>query len=178
MKKTNTLLLVLAGFFTASCALAVLPWQVSAQEAEKPAPLELDGTTWAIEKTMIDKSGKEGSKSSDTLKFEKKQFYSETYRKKGYEPTNYSSSVSGDGSTTFGTMQNKEDETVYWEGRIKDEKINGSIYVFSKTSKGSSIKEEAYFNGELTGGTLKRKVMPKAEEVEPVKQPEPAKSIE
>ncbi len=127
------------------------------EEAEK-VPLELDGSKWAIVQTLVEKSGKT-STVEDTLNFENKKFYSEVFRDKEYEPTNYSVSLNDDGTTKFGTMQNKDEETVYWEGRVKGETIDGTINVYSKKAKG--IREEYYFNGTRLSGELKPKVMPK-----------------
>ncbi|HQP09998.1 MAG TPA: hypothetical protein PKV41_01275, partial [Candidatus Omnitrophota bacterium] len=120
------------------------------EEAEK-VPLELDGSKWAIVQTLVEKSGKT-STVEDTLNFENKKFYSEVFRDKEYEPTNYSVSLNDDGTTKFGTMQNKDEETVYWEGRVKGETIDGTINVYSKKAKG--IREEYYFNGTRLSGEL------------------------
>ena len=167
---------IVLGCLMISALFARPGWAADLSEENKMMPLELDGSKWAIEITLVEKSGKKGTSSLDTLIFEKKQFFSEESTKKGYEPSNYSVSLEGDGATKFGTMQNKDMETTYWEGRIKDETINGSIYVYSKKAKG--IKKEYYFNGTLSSGALKPKnkpdpVVDKKVEIAPAKASEP-----
>ena len=158
---------IVLGCLMLTTVFSVQPKLAVAEEKTETMPLDLDGSKWAIEVTVVEKSDKK-STNSDILVFEDNQFFSETFRKEGYEPTNYSVSLKGDGSTKFGTMQNKDKKTVYWEGWIKAEVINGSIYVYSKKGRVKSIEKEYYFKGKLSSGTLKRKSKPKPVVQKPV----------
>jgi hypothetical protein len=142
---------------------------VSAQEKPKLLPLELNRTTWAVDIVYVDQSGAKDTQ-QDTLVFEDGQFYSESFKKKGYEPTNYSVTVTEDDATNFGTMQNMEEESAFWDGRVVGEVIGGSLHVLSNNGKN---KKEYYFKGKLASGVLERKdptAKPKAVESVPAVQ--------
>jgi hypothetical protein len=133
----------------------------------KLMPMELNGTEWAIEMTSFTKKG-EKKVNEDTLIFKNKQFISKAYDKKGYEPTNYSLTVSVDDVTSFGTMQLKDKETSFWKGTVTGEKIDGSLHI--QYPEGEN--ETRYYKGELSSGTLKRRgARVSRKPVEPPTQP-------
>ena len=125
---------------------------VLAADKDKLVPMELNGTEWAIEFTVVNKKG-EKSLEEDVLIFKDKKFISQGYEKMKYTPTNYSLSVSEEDVTSFGTMQIKDKETSFWKGEIRGEKINGSVHV-QRPSGGNTTR---YYKGELLTGDLKRK---------------------
>lgn len=126
-----------------------------AQEKPKLMPLELNGTRWAVDIVYVDQGGAQDTQ-QDTLIFEDGQFYSEGFKKKGYEPTNYSLTVTEDDATNFGTMQNMDEESAFWDGRVVGEVIGGSLHIVSDNGKNKN-KKEYYFKGRLVSGVLERK---------------------
>ena len=118
------------------------------KEAKEPKPLQLEGTEWQV--TLTPESGK-GSPIQDKLVFKDKKVVSESFQKKDYAPTNYTLSVKDDGSTVFETMQTKGDETVFWQGNIReDQKLRGIVSVHPP--KGAA--EDYSLSGTLLGGGM------------------------
>jgi len=151
--KRTIVFIGLIGCFLMAAVICVQP--VSAQDKQEKAelvPMELDGTEWAIKFTIVNENG-EKEYQEDQLIFKGKKFISELYEKKGYQPTNYSLSVSERDVTSFGTMQIKDKETSFWKGEVVDENISGSLHV--QYPEGGN--ETKYYKGTLSGGTLKRR---------------------
>ncbi len=120
---------------------------------KKLEPFELDGTTWDIELTYFDAKNREKTE-NDTLKFADHKIISRGYKKKGYEPTNYSVKAVDESVTTFETMQIYNKETSFWKGGISEDKtLQGSLHV--QDSEGNT--KEYYLRGKLVSGTLRRK---------------------
>jgi hypothetical protein len=66
-------------------------------------------------------------------------------------------------------MQIKDEETSFWKGEIRGEKINGSVHV----QRPSGDNTTAYYKGELATGGLKRKSAPKPAVVQKPAAPKP-----
>jgi hypothetical protein len=119
------------------------------QDDEKPEPLEPNGTTWGIQLTYTDPSGKQ-TISEDLLIFEDLKFNSEGFRKEDYNDSNYTLSSLEDGATVFETMQTKDEDKVFWRGEIREKGIRGIVSV--KPAKGMS--KDYNFVGGLASGEL------------------------
>jgi len=126
--------------------------QVFAQEKAEQRPLELDGTEWDIAWTFVSKKGKEET-GVDRLIFKEKKFSSENFTKEDYNPTHYTLSVKGGGTTVFETMQTKDEETVFWQGRVQDQTMRGIISIHP--AKGNA--EDRTFTAWLVTGELKER---------------------
>lgn len=177
MKKSQILFIMLVfSLFVLPATILVNPDLICAQE-DKLMPMELDGTEWNVTMTYVTTKGKKDI-SEDKLIFDDKKFISESFEKKGYDPTNFSLTLQEDGSTRFGTMQIKGKDTSFWKGILKDGTINGSVH--TQFSGGQSTKT-TYFKGTLITGELKRKVekpTPPPPPPAPVVQAEePARSV-
>ena len=153
--KNKEILLVMA-----ILGLAILPvasvhlGSVYAQEGieegvKEEEPLEFDNTEWEVNMVYVTEKGKKES-SVDKLIFKDRKFISESFEKKGYDPTNYSLILEEDGTTKFGTMQIKDKETSFWKGVVHEGAIDGSVH--TQIPKGSP--KTVYFTGKLITGTL------------------------
>lgn len=140
------------------------------KEDKKAVPMDLNGTEWMVEMVFVTSKGKKNM-SDDTLLFADKKFISDGFDKKGYEPTNYSLTVEEDGSTRFGTMQIKGKETSFWKGKVKGDKIDGSVH----TQFSNNTTSTTYFSGTLTSGALKPKVKTQPKFPTPTPEPPPTK---
>lgn len=152
MRKGILLGLIVLNCFVLTVIIPIQPMLAFADEKSELAPMDLDGTQWAVEVVFVNRKGKKEI-TQDVLIFEDKTFTSESYKSKGYDLTNYSSSVDEDDATRFGTMQIKGKETSFWKGKIRGKKISGSIHV--QRSGGKNVTY--YYTGELSSGVLKRK---------------------
>lgn len=77
---------------------------------------ELNNTEWTVELTKLNGKGK---KEIETLTFKSNQVSIAGYVKKGFQPTNYSLSVQGDGAFVWETMQSSEKSGLaFWRGEI------------------------------------------------------------
>jgi len=170
--KKTVLFGIISSCFVLTMFIAANPIPVFAQEKNALVPMDLDETEWAVEVVSVNKKGKKVT-TEDTLIFENKQFTSEYYKKKGYDPTNYSLTVSEDDVTSFGTMQIKGKETSFWKGQVTKDQISGSIHV--QRSSGNNVTY--YYTGELLSGTLVRKGESKTATQPPPPSGEPEKSM-
>jgi len=132
----------------------------AAQGTKVLKPLDLDATKWEVEVVYMNAKGKK-EQSTDTLIFEDEEFFSEKYKRKGFEPTNYATELVDGDVTSFGTMQTKGNESAFWKGKIEGQKINGSIHV--QRPEGGNVNY--YFSGALTEGYLVRQGEPKPQSV-------------
>ncbi|MCK9594983.1 MAG: hypothetical protein PHH68_07995 [Candidatus Omnitrophica bacterium] len=77
---------------------------------------EMNNTEWAIDLSKL--TGK-GKKETDTVTFKTNQVFAGGYVKKGFQPTNYSLSIQGDGNFVWETMQSSEKSGLaFWRGEI------------------------------------------------------------
>lgn len=167
MRKVTLFTWVLCGCFALTAVLAVQPTLAVAAVAEEEAelmPMELDGTTWDVEMSFTNPSGKKET-SQDILIFEDKMFSSEVYGKKGHAPTNYSISINKSGLTKYGTMTVHEGNKYFWNGRVFDDNtIRGNFSILSPEGD----TKEYHFKGKLSSGTLKRKEPKPVEPADPL----------
>lgn len=141
-----------------------------AKEDSGAVPMDLNGTEWAVEMVYVTSKGKKNT-SDDTLLFADKKFISGDFDNKGYTPTNYSLTLEEDGTTRFGTMQIKGKETSFWKGKVKGDKIDGSVH----TQFSNNTTSTTYFSGTLTSGALKPKVKTQPKFPTPTPEPPPTK---
>lgn len=144
--------------------------ELAALEAveEELIPLDLDATEWDVTMVYVSEKGQKES-SEEKLLFSDKKFISQSYKDKGYAPTNYSATAQADGATRFGTMQVQGKETSFWKGTVmRDGMVDGSVHVQFPNGKNKTT----YFNGKLTKGVLVPLGQKKPELVPPA--PEPA----
>jgi len=146
-------IMLVSSLFVLPVTILSNPDSVWADKA-KSVIMELDGTEWDVTMVYVTKKGKKNT-SEDKLIFSEKKFISEKYEKNGYDPTNYSLTLEGDGSTKFGTMQIKGKETLFWKGNVENDTIDGSVHT---QFAGGKSPRTTYFNGTLVTGELKEKV--------------------
>ena len=164
MKKIILLSVIIIGCLMLTVIFPVHP-TLAADKAEL-MPMELDGTEWVVEFVSKNKKGEKVIE-KDTLMFKEEKFISKIYDKKGYDPTNYSLTVSEDDVTGYGTMQIKDKETSFWKGEVRGEEIIGSLHV----QYPSGDNKTRYYTGTLLDGELKRKTEPKSVVQKPVQPP-------
>ncbi len=109
---------------------------------------QLSGTKWLIELTPISGGGKV-KPAKDSVTFDATKIGSEHLVKQGYPQSNYTLTISEDGTAVWETMQTKEGEGVaFWRGEFHGELMRG---VLSKHPlKGDP--EDFSFSGREEGG--------------------------
>jgi hypothetical protein len=114
----------------------------------------LDGTSW----TLVLKPMEEGQKTQkDTLTFQGREVTSQRLTKAGYNSSNYSVNIGGDGVAVWETMQTKEGEGVaFWRGELQGETMQG---VLSQQPTEGPVQAFS-FTATQTGVTEKSQVPP------------------
>lgn len=126
---------------------------IYAQGEEKPEPLALDGTEWAVQMSYTDAQGEQKT-SSDKLIFKDGRFNSENQEGGGFKDSNYTLSAKGD-ATVFETMQSKDDkDRAFWRGEVRESNVRGILSTHHYKGENKEVKDYT-FGGALASGIIK-----------------------
>jgi hypothetical protein len=98
--------------------------QAPAAALKAPDPLDqLKFSEWQIQLNPVSGTGE----SADVLTFEENKFFSAKMNSRGLPYSNYSVSISEDGTITWETIQSDASGSASWRGELRDGKMTGML---------------------------------------------------